>query len=483
MSKPMLVTLPFVLLLLDWWPLQRITFHVSRFTSVRVLLEKLPFILLSLLSCIVTFLVQKKGGAVSVALPFSARAANAVVACARYLRKTIWPDDLSVLYPHPGNWPIGVIIAASLLLVVITIAAAVYARKLPFIAVGWFWFLGMLVPVIGLVQVGIQSMADRYMYLPLIGLSVVLVWGAGMLLERSQKLLPPLSLVGAFVLIGCIAVTRFQVGIWKNTETLFRRAVTVTKSNYLAYNNLGYYLSKNGRMPEAMENYRASLKINPNYEDANNNLGKALADQRKYAEAIELYRTALRTAPNNVEVHNNLANALSESGNLDEALAHYRFVLDKNPKHVNALNGIGSVLAMKGQLDEGMTYFNQVLQLSPDDSSVHGNLGNAYAVKRDFQKAMEQYKEALRLSPSDHQTMNNLGNVLTELGRLDEAVTNYLGALKIRADNPEAHFNLGYALLRLGRREDARKHFEEALKYNPNYPEARRQLDALNAAK
>jgi tetratricopeptide (TPR) repeat protein len=479
MSKPMLVTLPFVMLLLDYWPLQRFSASTLQ-QKLRLALEKIPFFALCVVSSVVTFLVQKKGGAVSEALPFSARAANACVSYVRYLRKTIWPDDLSVLYPHPGHWPASHVAGAAILLVLLTVVALIYWKRMPFVIVGWLWFVGMLVPVIGLVQVGIQSMADRYTYLPLLGVFIAIVWSADAVLSRWPAWKPAFGVLAILSLGICVLITQVQLRIWANSETLFGHAITVTQDNYLAHNNLGFYLANKGRKTEAMECYRASLKIRPDYADAQNNLGHALADERKYAEAIQHYRIALRSSPENLEVHNNLGNALTEVGQVDAAIAEYEFVLKRNPDHANAHNNFGIALAMKGRLDEAMRHFHDALRLKPDDASAHGNLGNAFAVQHKFADATKHYREALRLAPSDAQTRNNLGNVLAEQGQFSEAVTNYRAALELNANNPEAHFNLGCALSRLGKIDEARRHYAEALRLKPNYTEARKQLEMLN---
>lgn len=487
LCKPMLVTLPFVMLLLDYWPLTRVARNGSaesiatRKTWIGLWMEKLQFFLLCLASSVITFLVQRKGGAVSPVegLPISARVANAFVSYARYLKKTFWPDDLSVLYPHPGHWPASQVWGAVGLVAAISLLVIWARRRWPYLFVGWFWFLGMMVPVIGLVQVGIQSMADRYTYLPLIGIFMALIWSARSLVESRAGWRIPVAGISMLVMGACAVKTHFQTQIWKNTETLFSHAVRKTQNNYLAYNNLGFYFSKLGRTTEAMENFRASLRINPSYADAQNNLGHALANERKYAEAIEHYRAGLRTSPNNVEIRNNLGNALAETGDVDGAMKEYAFVLQRQPDHADAHNNLGIALAMKGQLAEAIAHFNQALRLKP--GSAHGNLGNAFAAQRKWNEAMTHYREALALAPNDAQTHNNLGNVLAELGRLEEAITNYTQALQLRADNPEAHFNLGCALMRLNRFDEAAGRLREALRLRPDYEAARQQLGRLTA--
>jgi tetratricopeptide (TPR) repeat protein len=537
MSKPMLVTTPFVLLLLDYWPLGRVSSPWSvasclnsgatrpdpdlRTTdyglpavgsakagpgtaSFNLFLEKVPFFLLSAASSVITFVVQRKGGAVSslTTLSVGARVANAVVSYARYLGKTFWPVNLSVLYPHPGHWPAWCVGASTVLLLAIFAGVLILARQRPYLAVGWFWFVGILAPVIGLVQVGTQSMADRYMYLPLIGLSVAAVWGvAGVIwndadqteegtarhdlasantqLPGDKPRPPAAGAIAVAILCACACLTSLQLRYWRNSETLFRHATEVTSGNYLAYNNLGFYLSKRGRAAEAMRDYQKSLEINPSYADALNNYGFALAGQKRYREAIGYYEAALRVHPGNVEVENNFGNALSELGQLDAAVGHFLVALRQNPEHADAQNGLGITLAMQGKLDEAIGHFRAALRARPGYASAHSNLGNALAAQHKFAEATAEYEDALRLEPNDARSQNNLGNVLAEQGRLEEAIVRYTRALELNADNPEAHFNLGMALLRRGDRESALPHFTAALRLKPDYTEARKQLEAL----
>lgn len=494
MSKPMLVTLPFMLLLLDYWPLNRLGdltaaaaepanspnpcfFRGGRWWLV---IEKIPFLILAAASSVITFVVQQKGGAVSTSLPFGGRLANAAVSYARYLGKVFWPVNLSVLYPHPGSWPIWAVAGATLLLVMIFTLVVWQRRERPYLAVGWLWFFGGLVPVIGLIQVGIQSMADRYSYVPSIGLFIALVWAVADASRQSSRIADGMLASAAAVgLTACVVLTNHQLGFWQNSDTLFRHAVQVTPKNYLAYNNLGYFLSNRGRNREAMEFYAKSLAINPQYEDALNNMGYALAGEKNYKEAIGYYEQALKVRPNQVEVHNNLGNALSELGKIDEAIQEYQFVLREKPDHADAHNNLGIALAMQGKLEEAIVHFRAAIRFKPTYASAYSNLGNALAAQHKFEEATRQYLESLRLNPTDAQAQNNLGNVLSELGRLGEAIPRYREALRLNTDNPEAHFNLGLALLRSGQRPQAIAHLNEALRLNPDYAEARKELDRL----
>jgi protein O-mannosyl-transferase len=482
MSKPMLVTMPFVLLLIDYWPLRRsgATNRESQpVTGLLLLLEKVPFFVLSVASSVITFLVQRKGGAVSTALTFGERVANALVSYVRYIGKTFWPKNLSILYPHPGHWPTWQVMVSAGLLLVVSAAVILMARRRPYLAVGWLWFCGTLIPVIGLIQVGIQSMADRYTYVPLIGLFIMLAWGIDELMPARPWRGSALAIGTALLLAACGFLTERQIRFWRDSEALFGHAVKVTRDNYLAYNNLGYYLNNQGRTAEAMENYRLSLKINSAYEDALNNLGYALAGQKKYAEAIPLYEAALRVRPRHAEVHNNLGNALSETGKIDEAIQQYLIVLQEKPDHADAHNNLGIALAMKGRLDEAITHFHEAIRCKPSYASAHSNLGNALAVQHKLDEAIKEYQESLRLKPDDAQAHNNLGNALAEQGKVEAAIEHYGQALRLNADNPEAHFNLALALLRQGKRDEATAHLREALRLKPDYAEAQAQLKSM----
>jgi tetratricopeptide (TPR) repeat protein len=488
-SKPMLVTTPFVLLLLDYWPLGRLrlkTQDPGLKTLLVILLEKLPFLALSVASSIVTFRVQRAGGAVSAALTVWERIANAVVSYARYLRKMVWPDDLSVLYPHPGHWPLWQVLGCAALLLGICAMVAALGRRRPYLVTGWLWFLGTMVPVIGLVQVGIQSMADRYTYVPLIGLFIMVVWGIGDLASARLPLswrAEALGIGAALALSACAILTVWQDRYWKDGEALFKHVVRVTKNNYLAYNNLGFYYSGKGRKAEAMEQYRHSLDINPSYEDALNNLGYALAGEKQFAEAIKLYEAALRVRPNHAEVHNNLGNALSELGRVDEAIQQYLMALREKPEHADAHNNLGITLAMKSKLDEAIPHFRAAIRSKPEDAGAHSNLGNAFAAQHKLDEAIQEYRESLRLKPNDAQAHNNLGNVLMEQGRTDDAIREYGEALRLNPDNnPEAHFNLALALARQGKRQEATSHVREALRAKPDYPDAQRELELLSTS-
>jgi protein O-mannosyl-transferase len=474
MAKPMVVTLPFLLLLLDYWPLRRPM-------GWGLVIEKIPFFVLTLASSVVTFIVQRRGGAVSplAGLPLPARIANAPVSYVRYLAKMFWPARLSVLYPHPGHWPVWQVACASLLLAAVTAVVIWRCRAQPYLAVGWFWFLGMLAPTIGLVQVGIQSMADRYSYLPMVGILIMVVWGVSDMLGRLPEARWILGSAGGLAIAACVVLTPQQVRYWRDSDALFQHAVKVTENNYLAYNNLGYFLSNRGEAEQSMLYYKSALQINPNYDEAHNNLGFALASLGRYQEATNEYIKALSLNPSLTEAHNNLGNALGSLGLADAAIHEYQVALEENPRHADAHNNYGIALAMHGRLDEAIAHFRLAIQYKENYSSAHSDLGNALAMKGDYAGAIQEYQACLRINPKDAQGHNNLANVLAHQGRLDEAENQYHIALELNPENPDAHFNLGCCFARQARRPEAAQEFRAALRQRPNYPAAQQQLDAV----
>lgn len=310
LCKPMLVTLPFALLLLDYWPLKRNLQEGRKGIAFgRLVLEKIPFIVLSAISCTVTFVVQMKGGAVSDfdQLPFGARIVNALVSYTRYLGKLAWPADLCVLYPIPAHWPASTVVLAALLLLAVSAAALWFRKSAPFLAVGWFWFLGTLVPVIGFIQVGGQAMADRYSYLPSIGLFIAASWALAQLAVRWNVPKPAFALAAAAALIPCLAASYRQVDLWRDSVTLFNHAVTVTDNNLLARVYLGDALLAKGDGPGALANFSAVSAVNPSVGNVQGRIAKVLAAQGRVDDAINGYRRALKLNPDLVEALNNLA--------------------------------------------------------------------------------------------------------------------------------------------------------------------------------
>jgi Tfp pilus assembly protein PilF len=400
MSKSMLVTLPFVMLLIDFWPLNR--FSLSAF-RLPLLLEKIPFFALALVMCVVTFIAQQKGGAVAdmTSYPLPVRLENAVVSYARYVGKAFWPEPLALPYPHPGAWPLTTVICAGALLLASGAAAIVTMRKLPYFATGWLWFAGMLVPVIGIVQVGDAAMADRYTYLPLAGLFIVVVWGAAEIGAKLRVPKPALIAAVALVLAAAGWRTRGQIQYWTDSGTLFRHALAVTQNNFTADNNLGTWLAANGQTDEAMACFQRVLRLRPDNVTALYNLGNAFARQKRWDDAMDNYRHALRLDPNRADVLDNLGAALTAKNQIPEARACYAAALKLDPDSVSAHNNLGVLLFRQGDFSSAAEQFLAASQLEPDQAQHYANLGDALAKMGKMSDAAQCYSQALQLEPEN----------------------------------------------------------------------------------
>jgi len=474
MSKPMLVTLPLVLLLLDYWPVQR--FNGS--TVQRLFLEKIPFFLLSAMSCAVTFVAQKQGGAVRSLTSFSVgeRVGNALASYAQYLVKMFWPVDLAIFYPHPGQWPAAQVVLAAILIAGSCLVIVWFARRLPFAVTGWFWFLGMLIPTIGLVQVSNQSMADRYTYLPSIGVFIILAWGAGEAFVRWRLPKAVIGIATGLVLIACAVRTGDQLRYWRDGERLFRHALAVTDRNFVAENNLGNVLLDKGQVDEAMTHYQKALELQPRYADACNNLGSALLEKNRVDEAITCYQKALELQPDYALAHNNLGNALLRKGQVDEAIAHYQKSLAIQPDYANAWNNLGTAFRQKGHLDEAITDYCKALKIHPNHAQAHNNLGDVLLQKGQVDEAIAHFQMAVKIKPDFAEAHHNLGIILLQKGQTAAATTHFQKVVELKPDDAEAHNNLGWCLVQTGRDGEGIDHFQRALEIRPDFAEARSNL-------
>ena len=452
LSKPMLVTLPFVLLLLDYWPLGRYVApekqvphplpgieapgkkkkqkkkeiaerppvaperkepSAAAVVPWALVTEKIPLFALTILSSIITFLAQQKGGAMSPLEDISLlkRLGNALISYASYIVKTVFPQGLAVFYPYPAGIAAWQVLGSAALVGTLTFLAVRCRKQYPFAFVGWFWYLGTLVPVIGIVQVGMQAMADRYTYVPHIGLFIAVVWGAGDLASRQPRGRKILAALTGVVFASLTVMTWNQISHWRSSTTLFEHALRVTEQNSLAHLNFGVALNRTGKGREAAEHYREALRINPNSSGG----------------------------------HFNLANYYFSTGLKDEALQH----------------------------------FKEAIRIRPDYANAHNNLGVLLASQRSFEEAAAQYEKALRIEPANAGFHYNYGAALANQGRLPEAAGQFRDALALRPNYAEAHNDLGKVLMMEGKTAEAASHFREALRIRPNFTEARRNLDIV----
>jgi Flp pilus assembly protein TadD len=419
MSKPMLVTWPFVMLLLDYWPLNRMRNAEGEFRNLKtLLLEKIPFFALAAAASVVTFLVQQHGAAVETVqnLPVAARWGNAAISYCRYLEKTFWPTDLAVIYPHPGYWPMADVILAAGFLTGVSVLAICLRRRQPFFLIGWLWFLGTLVPVIGLVQVGLQSMADRYTYLPSIGVFILIVWGAAAVTRSWRQRAAFLTVAGTAAIVVCVALTRAQFQYWRDSETLFRHTIAVTQNNSIAHYNLAAALDEEGRGNEAIAEYEAVLALEPNNTFSHLNLGADLAKSGDADGAMEQYQEVIRLDPNNAKAHNNLGIALFKQGKNDEAIKEFQEALRLAPDSAHAHNSLAAALYTQGQEDQAVQEFEEALRLMPDYAEAHFNLGCILAQRGQTDEAIKHFQEALRVKPDYTQAQDKLEALLQAAG-------------------------------------------------------------------
>ena len=449
MSKPMLVTLPCVMLLLDFWPLERLQLKTpdSRLkTWFPLLREKLPFLALSLASCAVTVWAQHQGGALATIekVPLSCRLANAVSSYIGYLTNAVWPVRLAVFYPFPPNLTLSGQMLGLGFLVAATVLAIALARRAPYLLTGWLWFIGTLVPVIGLVQVGSQAMADRYSYLPLVGVFIAVVWGVTELTSRWRHQRLALGFGGGAVLIACLACTRLQITYWQNSIALFSHAIEMTSNNALAEQNLAYALSLKGNQPEALRHFDAALRISPDYSAALLNRANVLALQGSPDEAIAGYRAAIGSQPDYEKAYFSLANALALQGNLDEAATNYLLALKYWPDYAEAHTKLGNLLLVQGAEVEGIAHLRAAVKIQPDAAEAQCALGRALARRQNFPEALACFRAALKADSDYAPTLNDQAWILAT--QTDQRIRNLPEALALaqRACQATAFTNSGY---------------------------------------
>jgi protein O-mannosyl-transferase len=516
MAKPMLVTLPFVLLLLDYWPLGRMTWPAkggrSNATSwagkrtaipsgwggsctatpatplqpspqgtnslaCQLVVEKLPLLALSAVSCVVTARAQAETVAPLDLLPLASRVANTLVAYVSYVGQFFCPAQLAAFYPYPlEGLPLWQVAGALLLLATVTTGVAAYWRQWPWLLVGWFWYLGMLVPVIGLMQVGHQSMADRYTYLPQIGLTLGLACAVKQALAswpHRGRLCGVAAALLLAILMGC---AWRQASFWHDSETLWQHAIDCMPRNAAAHANLASALAHDNRIDEAMDHFTTALKIRPDVADVHYNFGLALVNCGRIDEGIAQYHQALDIRPDYAEAHNNLGLALAKRGRSDEALSHYRKAVEIEPAHANAHYNIGLILAERGQLDDAIAQYQLAAKLNPEDAETYNNLGNALIGRGRIEDAIADYQIALQFDANNANTHNNLGIALAGRGRIDEAVVHYQKALELAPNSAGTHNNLGILLAGRNRVDEAIAHYTKALELMPDYAAAHNNL-------
>ena len=504
LSKPMLVTLPLVLLLLDYWPLGRFGAAGSGATNLvpgsagstvgqagalrsgllRLIVEKIPLLLLAAVFCATTVMAQTRAMTTLEKLPFADRAANAVVSYVVYLGQSLYPTGLAVFYPYTANalswWAVGVCL---LLLLGFSIVAVMWRQSHPYLLVGWLWYLGMLVPVIGLVQVGSQARADRYMYLPLVGPSLALAWATMDLVGSSLVRRWLCGTAWLLVLIVLMGLSWQQASAWRDSEALWTHALTWTTRNAPAHNSLALALAGRGQVDEAIAHYQKALEIKPDHAKAHNNLAAALAGRGQVDSAIAHFQQALEIKPDYAEAHYNLGVVLAGHGQIDSAIAHFQQALEIKPGDADAHYNLALALSGRGQSDSAITHYQKALEIKSDYAEAHNDLGNALSGRGQFGEAITHYQKALEIKPDFAQAHYNFAAALAGRGEIDSAITHYQKALEIRPDYADAHYNLALALSGRGQVDPAIAHYQKALEIKPDYTKACNNLAAALAGR
>jgi len=429
LAKPMLVTWPFVMLLLDYWPLRRLAdpmakehprrgSHREAATGIASLVrEKLPLFAIVVASAVITFVAQSHGRAVRTFAdaPIALRLSNVLVSYAKYLLLTFWPNDLAVYYPFAGI-PAWQIIGAAFLLIGITAFCFSQRKIRPYLIVGWLWFLGTLVPVIGLVQVGGQIMADRYFYIPSIGLFIPLVFGLADVAKR-WRVAPSLgAAIAGVVLLALAALTNAQIQRWRDSFTLFEHTLAVTPPNLRIEHNLGMAMGISGRYDEAATHFAKTLQIDPNFYDGLVAMGVTRAHQGQVPEAIEYFQAAIRSQPDAPKAHVQLAHALWTQNRDEAALEEMRHASQFAPNDTNIRADVGLALALMGRIPEAIEELHEALRLNPNSAEAHNNLGLALLASGKARESIPEFEAALRLKPELKGAADNLGRAQAQLG-------------------------------------------------------------------
>ncbi len=482
MSKPMAVTLPLTLLLIDFWPLNRFAANPAeptRKTLTRLLVEKLPLSALCMASAAVTIFTQRAAGAIEAgtAFSFQVRALNAALSYAHYVGAAAWPSGLAAYYPHPAEGvSAGNAVLCGIAIATVTLLALRQIRRLPSLAVGWLFFLITLLPVIGLVQVGQQARADRYTYVPLVGLALATAWGVTTLSSRARWPRAIAMGLGLLTTAGMTAATNAQARVWRDSISLFEHALRVTRDNAVAHLNLGTALLEAGRAGEALPHLERVVDLHAGSAEGHGAMAGALARLGRDAEAEPHFLTALRLDPTLSRVHNGFASSLAARGEMGSAVTHFREAIALDPSYDEAAINLAELLLTLQQPEEAIEYLRKGLLLEPRNARAHAKWGQALTELRRFSDAAAQFSEALRLEPASSAAHKGLGLALAHQGEFAQAAAHLRQALTLDPKDPEVAHALGMALARTGDSNGALARFREALALDRDFAPAHNSL-------
>ncbi len=434
MTKPIVVTLPLVLLLLDYWPLERLRIDgqdsgTSK-SALWLIAEKIPLLAMSAFLSMMTIIAQKTSGAISTSenLPLDYRLANVSLSYIRYIGKLVWPSALAVYHPHPRTGFSPATAMCAVVVILLTILSIYVGRRKKYVVVGWLWYVGTLVPMIGLVQVGAQAIAYRYMYLSMLGLLIILAWAVKDVVGSRIRLKMLTAVSAMVVLSALIILTRFQVGYWKSTLTLFEHTLAVTEDNPAAEENYGFVLSEAGRLDEAAAHIKKAIQLVPDYVEARHNLGRIYMKQGKINEAVECFSELAKHKDVPADVHYDLASALVLQKKYDEAIKELARTLELNPDYPHAPSTMAVALMSAGRTDEAIACFNKYLLLNENSTELHYNLAVALSMQKKYEEAIKHFTRVIELDPKNAGALNGLARMLDALaityadaGRFDDA--------------------------------------------------------------
>jgi len=494
LAKPMLVTLPCVLLLLDYWPMGRMRFgqslpigsetkfHSNRLS--RLMMEKVPLIVLSLIiTGIFAYSLQHNRQLINLTnSPLSLRLENALVSYITYLWKLIWPAKLAVFYPYPKEIPFWKTLGAAMLLLTISIPMMTRIKTNPYFSIGWFWYLGTLVPAIGLIQGGLMpALADRWAYVPAIGIFIIIAWSGSELFKWACFDRKTLIALGAaiFCVIGILA--HRQTGHWRNNQTLFQHALAVTSGNHMAHINLGIDYTQNNKLEKALHHFQEAIRIQPDMAEAHYNMGNALFETGRIEEALTSYQHAIQLYPDYAQAHFNLGIGYEKVKRNDEAIPHYLETIRIHPGHAKANYHLALLLSRAGRHGEALAYYLKALEINPEDPNIHYNCANTHNALGKTDQAVAHLRQAIAMEPGHEKALNNIAVILLSRGQAADAIPYFIKAMQINPQYSSVHYNLGIAYFKTGNKSGAIGSFKEALRLNPGAPHIQAALNmALN---
>ena len=492
MAKPMLVTLPCALLLLDFWPLYRFKWFRENWldrdamppndrpafheTSIsRLIAEKIPLLILSFGAICLSFISLQKNSQIlnGIMQPLSLRIENALVSYLHYLWHMAWPAKLAIVYPFPATIPVWQPIASSLALILATLLAIRYSRKKPYLATGWLWYVGTLTPVIGIIQGGLwPQIADRWAYVPYVGIFTILAWGIPDLFSRFRSKRLITAGVSLTVLVILFSLTSGQLKYWKNTDTLFQHTLKVTHDNYYAHVVIGRYCADNDDHPQAMRHFQKALDILPDYSEAIEAMGQEYAFLKDYDKALEHYQKALLFAPSSIDLFNKIGNVYALMGRYDQAIPHYNNAIAIDPEDPAAYNNLGAAYYFTGQLEPAMQNLKKSLEMQPDYEQAYYNIGLVETKTGDTGEAVNNFQKAVKINPDYIEAHNSLGKIFFQTGNLTAALKHFEQVLRLSPEDASAHYNIGIILYTRQNMPEAIRHFRKALDINPGYEKA-----------